>query len=66
MGMKVDFSVEKHHTPGRKLSGLGSHVSWERLKPHLEAAVALKDGEKIVGITVEDSGIQVWMEHQED
>lgn len=36
-----------------------SYVSWERLKPYIEKAIALKSEEEIKGIVCDKDGIKV-------
>ena len=43
-------------------SGVVSFVSWDRLKPYIEHAVGKKPDEKIVGLRIDNTGINVKFE----
>jgi hypothetical protein len=43
-------------------SGVVSFVSWERLKPYIEHAVCKKPDEKIIGLRIDNTGINVKFE----
>lgn len=39
-------------------SGVMSEISWQRLHTYLEQAFAVRDGERLIGITVTETGIK--------
>jgi len=45
-----------------KSTGTFCYCSWERLKPLLDSAVMLKDGEQITGLIIDEDGISVRVE----
>ena len=43
-------------------SGAMSEISWQRLHPFLEQAFNIREGEKLVGITVTEYGVKAKFE----
>ncbi len=43
-------------------SGIISEISWQRLKPYLDQAFGVDSREKLIGITVTESGIKAKFE----
>lgn len=68
------FKVEKRATgltsvdpidPPRRLSGGAGYMTWHRFAVEvLKAAGELRDGEKLVGIVVDEDGIQYFTERE--
>jgi hypothetical protein len=49
---KSEFEIEN-------AGGVKTCLSWERLRPYIANAIALKPSERIVGYKVDDNGITV-------
>ena len=58
--MNVHIPVALTRPEDRPRSGRTSTVGWDRLRPHIAAAVDLRDDEFIKDIVITPDGIQVY------